>query len=62
MSPIMLLPCQSHLALGVGYANAFFASFLLYFKFEVGIYIKKNKNTEALYGIVLFKKSKCVLT
>lgn len=38
----MLLLCRSHLGLGVGYMNAFFASFLLYFKFDVGIYIKKE--------------------
>lgn len=44
----MLLLCWSHLALGVGYTNAFFASFLLYFKFDVAIYIKKNKNTSSI--------------
>lgn len=56
MSPITLLLCKSHLALGVGYTSVVFASFLLYLNFDVGIYIK-NRNTASIIWTFLKVKT-----
>lgn len=56
MSPITLLLCKSHLALGVGYTSVVFASFLLYLNFDVGIYIK-NRNTASIIRTFLKVKT-----